>query len=171
MNKIRRPSIAALDSRPGVTLVGGTVAVAAVDLVTKAAAPVMVPVAPWLLAPMSNDELSLGVVGSSAPVLVAAMAAGLLAAALVAVQLIRRGRVGVVGCLLVLGGALGNLVDRAATGAVNDFLIAGPVVLNVADLAVVAGAVSIARALHRTGGVAAGAPAASTQPAPPHGRR
>ena len=151
-----------LAAQPTVTLVAGTAAVGALDLATKVAAPALAPAAPWLLAPMTNDALSLGVATATAPALVGAMAVGLLAAALVAVRLIGTGRVGVVGCVLLLGGALGNLVDRAATGAVHDFLIAGPVVLNVADLAVLAGAVLIARALHRTGGLVAGEPAAST---------
>jgi len=150
-----------LAAQPAVTLIAGTAVVAALDLASKAAAPALAPAAPWLLAPMTNDALSLGIATATAPALVAAMAVGLLAAALVVVRLIGTGRVGVVGCVLLLGGALGNLVDRAATGAVHDFLITGPVVLNVADLAVLTGTVSIARALHRTAGPIAGEPAAS----------
>jgi signal peptidase II len=42
---------------------------------------------------------------------------------------------------LQLGGALGNLVDRVAFGGATDFLRIGSVVLNVSDLALVAGAV------------------------------
>ena len=40
---------------------------------------------------------------------------------------------------LLLGGAVGNLVDRLALGSVRDFLTIGPVVVNLADLAIVAG--------------------------------
>ena len=160
-----------LAAPPIKVLLIGTWAVAAIDLATKAAAPAMAPAAPWLLAPMSNDALSLGIADYATPVLVAGMTAGLLAAALVAVHLLQSARVDVVGCLLLLGGALGNLIDRAATGAVHDFLVAGPVVLNLADLAVLAGVMSIARALHRRPDTAAGEPVASTQPASHMGRR
>lgn len=155
-----------LAAQSTVMLVAGTTLVGAVDLASKAAAPALAPVAPWLVAPMTNDALSLGVATSTAPVLVGAMAVGLLAAAFVAVRLIGTDRVGVVTCVLLLGGALGNLVDRAATGAVHDFLITGPVVINLADLAVLAGTVSIARALYRTTGPVAEEPAASV-PGPP----
>jgi lipoprotein signal peptidase len=40
---------------------------------------------------------------------------------------------------LQLGGAASNLADRLVTGAVTDFFVAGPIVLNLADLALVAG--------------------------------
>ena len=48
---------------------------------------------------------------------------------------------------LQLGGALGNLVDRIAFGGATDFIQAGPVVLNVADLQLLLGTVLGASAL------------------------
>ena len=66
----------------------------------------------------------------------------------------RRGFVRMIGGVtagsLLLGGALGNLVDRAATGAVHDFLVVGPVVINVADVAVLAGVLAVWRGLARS---------------------
>jgi signal peptidase II len=42
---------------------------------------------------------------------------------------------------LQLGGAVSNLTDRLLTGTVTDFFVVGPIVLNLADLALVAGTV------------------------------
>jgi signal peptidase II len=56
----------------------------------------------------------------------------------------------VLGAGLVIGGALGNAVDRVLYGAVADFLnmsccgIHNPYAFNVADIAIFAGAVWIA---------------------------
>lgn len=47
----------------------------------------------------------------------------------------------------LLGGAVSNLVDRVLFGAVRDFLVLGPVVANLADLAVLAGLALLARDL------------------------
>lgn len=49
------------------------------------------------------------------------------------------GRQQALGAVLLLGGAAGNLVDRLTLGSVRDFLAIGPVVVNLADLAVVTG--------------------------------
>jgi lipoprotein signal peptidase len=40
---------------------------------------------------------------------------------------------------LQLGGALSNLADRLAAGSVTDFVVVGPLVVNVADLALLIG--------------------------------
>jgi lipoprotein signal peptidase len=61
------------------------------------------------------------------------------------------GGVLVVAAGLQLGGALGNLADRIAFGGATDFLHVGAVVLNVADLALVAGAVIGTSMLARSG--------------------
>ncbi|MHA6346838.1 signal peptidase II [Roseivivax sp. CAU 1761] len=59
------------------------------------------------------------------------------------------GRVGQVAGGLLIGGALGNVVDRLLYGAVADFLnvtccgIANPYAFNVADIAIFAGAVGL----------------------------
>ncbi|MEM7522653.1 MAG: signal peptidase II [Pseudomonadota bacterium] len=58
----------------------------------------------------------------------------------------RRDRWFLIGAGLVVGGALGNIVDRALFGAVMDFLnmsccgLTNPYVFNVADIAIFAGA-------------------------------
>ena len=49
----------------------------------------------------------------------------------------------------VIGGAAANLIDRAAFGAVHDFFVIPPVVLNVADVAVFAGLIGYACVMHR----------------------
>ncbi len=45
----------------------------------------------------------------------------------------------VVGPTLVVSGMLGNLADRVRFGSVRDFLVVGPLIINVADLAVAFG--------------------------------
>jgi signal peptidase II len=55
-----------------------------------------------------------------------------------------QGRVSPLPAGLILGGAVGNTIDRAVSGAVHDFLAIGQVVvINVADVAVVAGLVLV----------------------------
>jgi signal peptidase II len=128
-------------------LIAGTLVVAGVDLASKATAPLLADIAPRRVQPMTNSDLSLGAATAAPPVLVLLMAVGLLLALVVVAGLVRRGRVSVTGGSLLLGGALGNLVDRAATGAVHDFLVVGPVVLNLADVAVLAGVLAVWRGL------------------------
>jgi signal peptidase II len=48
---------------------------------------------------------------------------------------------------LQLGGTVSNLSDRLAQGAVTDYFVTGPIVLNLADLALVAGMVIAVRVL------------------------
>jgi lipoprotein signal peptidase len=48
------------------------------------------------------------------------------------------------------GGAVANLADRAATGAVHDWLAAGVAVVDVADLAVVGAVLGYAVGMCRT---------------------
>lgn len=131
-------------------LVAGTLVVAGVDLTSKATAPSMADLAPRWVQPMTNSDLALGAATAAAPLLVLLMAAGLLLAVVVVAGLVRRGRLGVTGGSLLLGGALGNFADRAATGAVHDFLVVGPVVINLADVAVVAGVLAVWRGLARS---------------------
>lgn len=123
----------------------GSLAVAGTDLASKATAPFLAPVAPRWVHPMTNSDLALGVATAAAPLLVLFMGLGLLLAVGAAARLVRRGQLSVTGCSLLLGGALGNLIDRAATGAVHDFLVVGPAVVNVADIAVLAGVLAIWR--------------------------
>lgn len=61
----------------------------------------------------------------------------------------RPGRVGLVGAGLLVGGALGNVVDRLLYGAVADFLnmsccgIANPYAFNLADVGIFVGALGL----------------------------
>jgi len=75
---------------------------------------------------------------------------------------------------LILGGNVGNLIDRARSGRVTDFIDMGigsvrwPV-YNVADIAVVCGAVGLAWLLLRDGKPAAAPPAPAEAVAPAEG--
>jgi len=50
---------------------------------------------------------------------------------------------------LLLGGAVGNFVERLLLGGVSDFIDLGSVIINVADLALLGGTVLATVALHR----------------------
>ena len=62
----------------------------------------------------------------------------------------RPGRIGLIAAGLLIGGALGNVVDRLLYGAVADFLnmsccgIVNPYAFNVADISIFAGALGLA---------------------------
>lgn len=118
----------------------GSAAVACVDLGAKGVAGAVLPEHTVL----TNADLSLGVASGKTWLLVGLMAAGVLAAAAAGNWALRTGRAPWWPVALVLGGAIGNLVDRAAYGAVRDFIPVGPVVINVADVAVLIGMLAIA---------------------------
>ncbi len=89
--------------------------------------------------PVVNPDLALGLAGgpSSAESLLGV--ATLVLAGLVLRRRLLTGRIGVLPAALVIGGSMGNLLDRAVYGSVRDF-IAGPgMVFNVADVALLAG--------------------------------
>ena len=88
------------------------------------------------------------------------MAVVFVGAAALLTKLYRRGTVGAGGVGLVLGGALGNIVDRTVVGFVRDFLAVGPVVVNLADIAVLLGLVGLyVRLARKVRRVRLGAPA------------
>src|SRR5687768_8824587 len=89
--------------------------------------------------PLHNPELSLGLAGGPPAVLVLAMAAGLVWAVVQGLRWHAAGRLPGWALAAVVGGSAANLLDRAALGAVRDFLVVGPVVVNLADAAVLAG--------------------------------
>ncbi len=116
-------------------------AVVAADQVTKAWARSVAPpewLAPWI-APDTNSRASLGLLTSSTGVLSAAMALGIVAVGCFAWRGAVGGRWAGWPAALVVGGALGNLIDRLTLGAVQDFLVFGPIIANVADLGVLVG--------------------------------
>jgi signal peptidase II len=90
--------------------------------------------------PVRNGELSLGVADAPTPVLAALMALGIIVAAAWVLPRVRAGQVAPWAAAALLAGAVSNLADRALLGSVRDFLaVPGMAVLNVADLAVLAG--------------------------------
>ncbi|WP_339849028.1 signal peptidase II [uncultured Nisaea sp.] len=70
---------------------------------------------------LRNDGVSFGMFGGTAPWLLVALALSI-CCWLMAVMLRTRNRIEAAGCGLVLGGALGNVIDRLRHGAVTDFL-------------------------------------------------
>jgi lipoprotein signal peptidase len=122
----------------------GIVAVIALDQLTK-----------WLavsvagdrtsgpLVPLQNREFFLGVANAPRAAEIAVAAVGAVAALWWLRP--RRAHPGlpVWPAALVVGGAISNLIDRLLIGGVHDFLAIGPVVLNVADMAVFVGLVTL----------------------------
>lgn len=78
-----------------------------------------------------------------------AVALGIVAAVLYWIRRDPPGRWGLLGAGLLIGGALGNVIDRLIYGAVADFLnmsccgIDNPFAFNVADIAIFAGALGL----------------------------
>jgi lipoprotein signal peptidase len=95
------------------------------------------------IVPLRNPSFSFGLATATRPLMVLVMAAGIALAAAYATS--AAGRRGLPGWIpaLVVGGAASNLLDRLL-GAVRDFLAAGHLVVNLADLAVLAGLVGYA---------------------------
>ncbi len=135
--------------------IAGAVAVVAVDQAVKVAVRSGVPqgsvrqLVPGVdLVHTENTGVSFGLL-SGAP----AWAVGLVSsiALVIVVTLLVRvapGRIGLVAAALIVGGALGNLIDRIALGAVTDFLdlpLLPP--CNVADVAITFGALTMAAAI------------------------
>jgi signal peptidase II len=129
------------------TVPGVAAVVLVVDQLSKALASGLAPDAG--LRSVHNRDFSMQ--WASAPRLaeVALMATVLAFTALSARGALRAGRIPAWPVGLVLGGSLGNLVDRTALGSVRDFLPLGHVVINVADVAVAAGLIAIALTYRR----------------------
>jgi signal peptidase II len=78
-----------------------------------------------------------------------ALALGIIAGVLVWIRRVEAGRWGYVSAGLLIGGALGNVVDRLVYGYVLDFLnmsccgLNNPFVFNVADVFIFAGAIGL----------------------------
>lgn len=123
----------------GLRLALAVALVTGADLGTKAGAPALAERTPLVMPPVGNSALSLQLVDMAHGTEVAVMAGLLLGLTILGRRLVVRRLVPVWAAALVLGGSLGNLLDRAVLGAVRDFLPIGHVVLNLADLAVAAG--------------------------------
>ncbi|MBP0481576.1 signal peptidase II [Sagittula salina] len=96
-----------------------------------------------------NYGINFGLLAGQAPVTRWILIFVALAIVLFVVMWMRRdppGRLGLISAGLLIGGALGNVIDRLAYGAVADFLnmsccgINNPFAFNVADIAIFAGA-------------------------------
>jgi lipoprotein signal peptidase len=139
--------------RPLTAMTATGAAVTAVDLTIKYLVVTWIPPRQQLglLAPITNPEFTLGVAGGHPLVMVALMTLGVVAALAVVIPLVTRGRVPAWAAGLTIGGAVANTVDRALNGAVQDYLVVGHVVLNLADAAVVIGMAITAYSLLPTG--------------------
>ena len=91
------------------------------------------------LVSLTNPRFLLGLTGTQQHAMVVLMVLGLFAATIVAILLLRRSLVSAPAMGLVIGGGAANTVDRAVHGAVQDYLLIGDVVVNLADMAVIAG--------------------------------
>jgi lipoprotein signal peptidase len=130
-------------SRRGTNLAFALLSVIGVDQGTKLGAASLGP-RPFI-DPSHNPGLSLQVVDAARWVEVSVMTAVLVVAAMVLGPRVLDGCLPSGGVALALGGAASNLLDRALLGWVRDFLVVGPVVINVADVAVVIGLALIVR--------------------------
>jgi lipoprotein signal peptidase len=119
-------------------LAGVVAVVVLVDQLTKLAAGIVGPLGS-LIYPVRNHALSLELAHGGRWPETAAMALGLVAAVVITGPRTAPSPVRAVAAGLLIGGAASNMVDRAVFGSVHDFLVVGPIVVNVADLAVVAG--------------------------------
>lgn len=117
-------------------IVVGTVTV---DLATKAFAH-LGPYDGVAVAPVENDELALGVASFDVGVWpLMALAATVIFVLGYGIKLSRQSRSGAVFYSLLVGGMLGNAIDRIATGSVHDWLDLGFAIANLADFFIVAG--------------------------------
>jgi lipoprotein signal peptidase len=122
-----------------VLVVGISVVLA--DLTSKAFVTAFSPSLPagGALMPTTNPRFMLGLAGAPHLVATTLMVLGVALAVHVAIRQLGRGNLPAPAAGLTIGGAVANTIDRAVNGAVTDFLVLGPVVLNLADGAVIAG--------------------------------
>ena len=91
------------------------------------------------LVPVRTHDFTLGLAHASVPVMVIVMAIGIIALGSYLLRATLQGQVPAWATGLLIGGAVSNLADRLTGGSVRDFLATPWVVLDLADLAVVAG--------------------------------
>jgi len=138
--------MASSPARRSRTAVGCAALTVAVDQLTKTAAGL--PAASDVARPIRNSGFSLQLLHASRWTETLLMAAVLAVITVLCVRGLRRGWLSGWAVGLVVGGCVGNLLDRASLGSVRDFLPVGPLALNVADVAVVAG-ITAAAVAHR----------------------
>jgi lipoprotein signal peptidase len=123
------------------------VVVGCADLVTKLLAVAIGRAGP--IAPAANPGLALGAAQPPSPLIAVLAGTAVLGLGGFAVRCARRGEVACWVPSLLIGGAVANLLDRLVTGAVHDFLAVGPIVLNLADLAITAGMLGLVAGVAR----------------------
>jgi lipoprotein signal peptidase len=132
-----------------------------VDQVTKTLAQAGLLGSGWV-EPVTNPDLALGLAGGTSSAELLLGVAILVLAGAAFRRGLRNGRIGLMPVALIIGGSLGNLLDRAASGAVRDF-IAGPgMVFNVADVALLVGLLLAVLPLMASGGAARHGPRGAT---------
>ena len=89
--------------------------------------------------PIQNSDFSLGVATATSPIAMLLSALGIFVFGGYAARTALRGGLPAWVPGLLIGGAMANLGDRFAFGAVHDWLDLGKVVVNLADLAVLTG--------------------------------
>ena len=114
-------------------------AIVAIDLLSKLAAVTANGLRHGPIVPVRNPDFSLGIASASSPIELGMMVTGVVAAWLYLTPRVRDARISGWVAGLVVGGAMSNLIDRAVTGAVHDFLATPWIVFNVADIAVLVG--------------------------------
>lgn len=92
-----------------------------------------------LVEPVHNPEMALGVIGGPPLVLIMAMIGALVIFASYLLRRMYQGRIPPLVPAFLVGGALGNIIDRLLLGAVRDFIPTPLVVFNIADVALVVG--------------------------------
>ncbi len=119
------------------------VCVLIVDAASKAAALVLASrgYGQGVILPIQNPDFSLGVASAGFPIMLAVSTLGILVFGGYTARAAARGVLPVWIPGLLIGGGLGNLADRLIFGAVHDWLDLGKVVVNLADLAVLAGVI------------------------------
>lgn len=136
-------------------VVAGIAAVVAVDQAVKALVRSEVPMGsareliPGVeLVHTENTGVSFGFLNDAPPWLVGLVSTVAMIVVFTVVLRMVPGRIGQVAMVLIVGGALGNLIDRILFGAVTDFLdlpLLPP--CNVADIAITFGAIAMAAGL------------------------
>jgi lipoprotein signal peptidase len=134
-------------SRPIPVIATMTAGIVALDLVTKALAhAVFSGATTGPVVPVENPDFSLGIAGAPFPLMIAAMLVGIALAGFFTIRAALHGRLPAWVPAAIVGGSLANLLDRVVSGAVHDFLATPWIILNLADVAVLAGVYGLGRA-------------------------
>ena len=119
-------------------------AVVAIDQITKSMATQQ---RAGIMLPARNPAYALGVVTGSAPALILGAVVVLGVFLVLADGLVTRLGISALMPALIVGGMVGNTLDRIRIGAVRDFLVTPWAIINFADVAVALGIVGLLFAL------------------------